>query len=146
MKIDQANDLYCAQVFDPAVPSTTTAGNAGAVIDLQGYKSATILFNYGSWTTTGATFTVELQECPTSGGTYTAVADADLIGTEAGASVAAAATVDDDTCKKLGYIGSQRYIKPVVVANTATGVLGMTAVLGNGIKLPKSTQAASLTA
>ncbi len=145
MRIDQYNDLKVTQVFDPAVPSTTTAGNAGAVVDLQGFKSATIAINYGSWTTTGASFTVTLQESDTSTSGFTDVVDGDLLGTEAGASVVAGATPNDDVCKKLGYKGMKRYIKPIVVANTATGVIGMTAILGNASKAPFSTQSATLT-
>jgi hypothetical protein len=77
-----------------------------------------------------------LTECATTNGTFTAVADADLIGLEANASFTADA--DDALIGKLGYIGEQRYVKASCVsANTTTGALyGIIAVLGDPFVQP----------
>ncbi|MEN9807770.1 MAG: hypothetical protein RL756_2290, partial [Pseudomonadota bacterium] len=65
----------------------------------------------------------------------TSVADADLIGTEALAGVAAGARVDGSTknvVKKLGYKGSKRYVQCGVKSTATAGTLvSVNAVLFN---------------
>jgi len=91
------------------------------VIDGQGAASLTYVIATGSLGDAGAEFTVLLEECDTSGGTYTAVADADLLGTEALASFIQS---DDDKCFKLGYIGKKRYTRLTITpTNNATAAL-----------------------
>lgn len=91
---------------------TTTVGNA---IDMQGYESIEFMLVMGAQT--DGDFSMVLTECATSNGSYTAVDDADLLGTEP------AFTTDTDQNKiaSVGYIGSLRFLKMTVVsANTAT--------------------------
>jgi hypothetical protein len=83
---------------------TTTAGTAVAVA---GYDSVTLVLSSGS----AGVGTVTLQECATSGGTYTDVAAADCIGTNG------LALVQDESVT-LGYIGTLGFVKVSLVTTT----------------------------
>ena len=108
----------------PIAVGTTGTGQTGEAVDLQGADAATIIFGYGAITATAATFTATILEGATTGGSFTSVADADLVGTEAAAGIAAAARVDGSTekvFKSVGYIGTQRYIKARIVSTATAG-------------------------
>lgn len=94
---------------------TTTAGN---IIDLQGFGSVEFVILSG--TLTDGTYTPLIQEGDDSGlSDAAAVADASLLGTEAAAAFAA---TDDDTVKRIGYIGNKRYVRlSIVSASTSSG-------------------------
>lgn len=98
-------------------PAARTASADGSGVDLRGYESATALIDAGAWT--DGTFTFELQESDDDV-TYSAVADADLVGTEP---VIDAAT-EDLVVHELGYIGSKRFVR-VSVTVGGTPVTGM---------------------
>lgn len=107
---------------------TTTDGNA---IDLKGYDSAEVYVVTG--TVTDGDYTLILEESATGsfGGEETAVADTDLVGTEALASFTA--DTDDNKIGRVGYVGSKRYIRPTIVStSTSSGAtLGVLVALGN---------------
>lgn len=108
---------------------TTTTGNA---IDTSGYESVTFIPSIG--TRTDGTYTPLITECDTSGGSYTAVADADLIGTEAAAALNAS-----NTSSRIGYVGHKQFVKfSFVSASTSSGSTGCTciAVLGSARNNP----------
>ena len=117
---DLMNNINVKRVLSPVSVADNTA-QVGQVIDGQGAASLTYVIATGSLGDAGAEFTVLLEECDTSGGTYTAVADADLLGTEALASFIQS---DDDKCFKLGYIGKKRYTRMTITpTNNATAAL-----------------------
>ena len=128
------NNIDVKRVISPVSVSDTTA-QVGQVIDGQGFGSVTYLIATGSIADADATFTVLLEECDTSGGTYTAVADADLLGTEA---LAAFQFDDDNECRKLGYIGTKRYTRMTItpVSNASAAVLAAVCVLGSPFVAP----------
>ncbi|MFK5283096.1 hypothetical protein ACI3PL_26355, partial [Lacticaseibacillus paracasei] len=69
-------------------------------------------------------------------GTLTSVADADLLGTEALASLLAGARVagtGKEVSKRLGYIGTKRYVQlsAVQTGTTSVGCIAATALLFN---------------
>jgi hypothetical protein len=98
---------------------TTTVGNE---IDTAGFESVTFIAQLG--VVTDGTYTPSITECDTSGGTFTAVVDADLIGTEAAAALTATNTVS-----RIGYIGKKRYVKfSFVSTGTSSGVAAASAV------------------
>ncbi len=90
--------------------STTTAGN---VIDTKGYKDAKVIVTMGACT--DGTLTPLVQECDTSGGSYTDVTDDFLLGTEAGAAVSAA-----NTTGTVGVTLTKRYLKVSGVSSAVT--------------------------
>ena len=126
---DLMNEIDIKRAISPVSVSDNTAQTSQAV-DLQGFDSCTFVIAIGSVADADATFAVEVQECDTSGGTYTAVADKDLVGTEA---LAGFQFDDDNECRKIGYVGSKRYVKLVITpsANASAALLSAVAVLGH---------------
>lgn len=110
---DSANNLH----FKPAIAPVAALTNVNTpivstILDTLGYGSATLALVTGTETDANATFVVLLEESNDSGMSgAVAVADIDLIGTE----LLAGFQFDDDIeCRKLGYIGSRRYIRATV--------------------------------
>lgn len=123
------NNIDVKRVISPVSVADTTA-QVGQVIDRQGYGAVTYLIATGSIADADATFTVLLEESDASGSGYAAVADADLLGTEA---LAGFQFDDDNECRKLGYIGNKRYTRLTVtpVANASAALLSAVAVLSS---------------
>lgn len=126
------------KVVDAVSPVSTTGNTAivGLTVDRQGFNSVEFVVTLGTITTAGTTYTVEVQESDTTtSGDFTAVADVDLLGTEAAASF-----VDSEvnTSKKVGYIGIKRYVRVKVTpaGNTGASTFGAVAVLGTPALAP----------
>lgn len=122
--------------FDAAVTFTHAARTAttnGTTVDLQGYQSATVLFNAQAWTDGTHTFSIEHSDASGSG--FAAVAAADLDGT---APVITAAGAQLATYR-VGYLGNKRYIRAVqTVAGASTGaIIGALVIRGQPRKAPK---------
>lgn len=125
---DQADRLNAVVAL---APISVTATNTSSSIDLQGYNSATVFVSCGV-ITGAANFTPSLTECATSGGTYTAVAASDLIGTPTDPLVAGAVA-------KFGYRGNKRFIKVVNTLNSGTSaILSVLVLRGNAEISPVS--------
>lgn len=106
----------------PVAIGTTGVGQAGKIVDRRGYRGVEFLVSYGSVTSTAAVFTLVVKEGDVTG-TMTSIADADLIGTELLAGLAAGARTSDSTklvTKRLGYKGSKRYVQAFKLSSTAT--------------------------
>lgn len=100
------------------------ATKTGAIIDRRDYGGVEFIVSYGSVTTTGSIVTLVLKEGDVTG-TLTSVADADLIGTEALASLLAGARVagtGKEVAKRLGYKGTKRYVQLSAVQTGVTSV------------------------
>lgn len=85
--------------------------------------AACLVIATGAIADVDATFTVILEESDASNmAGAVAVADAQLIGTEA---LAGFQFDDDNECRKLGYIGSSRYIRATItpVGNASAALL-----------------------
>lgn len=129
MNNDLLNNIDVKRVISPVSVADTTA-QVGQVIDGQGFGSVTYLIATGSIADADATFTVLLEESDASGSGFAAVADADLLGTEA---LAGFQFDDDNECRKLGYIGSKRYTRLTItpVNNASAALLSAICVLGS---------------
>lgn len=109
-------------IIPAAARTATTTGNA---VDVSGYESVTICILTG--TCTDGTGTWSLTECATSGGTYTAVAAADYIGTPV---VTDTTATHDNAGFQFGYRGTMQFIKVVcTMAGTTTGQVYAAGVL-----------------
>ncbi|MCS0808682.1 hypothetical protein NX774_12200 [Massilia agilis] len=111
-----------------SVPDNTA--QVGQVIDRQGFDSLTYVIVSGALVDADATFTTLLEEGDQANmSDAAAVADADLIGTEALASFTFA---DDNKCFKLGYKGAKRYTRLTITPanNASAGLISAIAVLG----------------
>ncbi len=127
---DLHNNIHPLRALSPVSVADTTA-QVCQIIDRQGYQSLEYVISTGSIADADATFTVLLEESDDSGMSgANAVADADLLGTEA---LAAFQFDDDNETRKLGYIGKKRYTRMTItpVANASAALLSVVAVLGN---------------
>lgn len=138
MPLDFHKRFNSTAAFHPVVGTAATVD--GVVIDTAGFGAVEFVISYGVHTTTGATFTPVIMESTATGSGFTSAAAGDLLGTEAAAGIAAAASVDTNVCKRVGYRGSKRYCRLSMVMNTATGVVSASAIRGF---LRKSPPAAS---
>ncbi len=130
---DLANVITPKRVLSPVSTDADTA-LVGEIIDKKGFESVTYVIATGSIGDANATFTVLLEEGDAAAmGDATAVADADLLGTEALASFIFS---DDNKCFKLGYIDSKRYTRLTITPSGNSGtpsaaLLSAVAILGN---------------
>jgi len=133
---DLYDNVSVTQVTTPAVATATVTSSA---IDLQGFNSAIVLFDLGASGDTLSSsvyWTLSLTECSTSGGTFTPVVTTD---TSQGINSVTVALGQDQASYKLGYIGSQRYVKAVA---TPTGtmthgvIIGITSLRSNSAYKP----------
>jgi hypothetical protein len=127
---DLFNNINLKRVISPVSVADTTA-LVGQIIDRAGYQSLTYAIATGSIADVDATFTVLLEESDASNmDGAAAVADADLLGTEA---QAAFIFSDDDKCFKLGYKGNKRYTRLTItpVANASAALVAAVAILGH---------------
>lgn len=94
----------------------------GEYVDTLGYEEVMIVVSTG--TVTDGTHTFSLTECATSGGSYTAVAAADITcsntGSGANGVILTTAAAHDNTGVIFFYKGSLRYIKVVCVSATCS--------------------------
>lgn len=118
MKRDLMNNIHPVVAIAPVVVTDGTA-QTSAAIDVRGYKSVTFLIALGTLADADATWSVEVLEgSTTTQASHTAVADTDLIGTEA---LAGFTFADDGETRKIGYKGDADYVSieiDDVTANT----------------------------
>lgn len=109
--------------------NTTTVGN---IIDMQDFDS--MMFQLFVGVLTDGTYTPLIEDGEDSGLSDAApVADAQLLGTEAAAVLTVA-----DTIKKIGYIGSKRFVRVSIVSTGVTtgATVGATADQGHAHNAP----------
>lgn len=107
----------------------------GVGVDLANFNSATVILDLGTFAGTTPTATIQVQESDDNV-TFTAVADAELIG---GVLPATIDTTNDLTVYKRGYNGIKRYLRVAVTAVTGTGPslpASATIVRGHARKYP----------
>jgi hypothetical protein len=133
MKFDLSNRLDVKRAISPVSVADNTA-QVSQVFDVQGYLAVALIIALGSIADADATFTVLLEESDAAGSGFTAVADADLIGTEA---LAGFQFDDDNECRKLGYVGAKRYLRATITpANNASAALLSAVWVGSPENMP----------
>jgi hypothetical protein len=137
---DLHNHFRTKTVITPAEIGAN-ATKTGLVVDRQGYGGVEFIAAYGSVTTTGTIVTLVVKEGDVTG-TLTSVADADLLGTEALASLLAAtpraAGTTKEVTKRVGYRGNKRYVSVDAVQTgvTSVGAVGVFALLHSPYNAP----------
>lgn len=133
MNKDLHNNIRTKTVISPlAIGANAT--KSGLVIDRQGFGGVEFIASYGAVTTTGTVVTLVVKEGDATG-SLTSVANADLLGTEALASLPAAtpraAGTTKEVTKRIGYKGNKRYVTVDAVQTgvTSVGVIGVAAIL-----------------
>jgi len=127
---DMMNNVHPVVAIDPQSPTAATA-IVGNIIDRLGYNSVTFAILLGTLAAAAITGTVLIEEGDDSGlSDAAAVADADLVGTEALAGYTQ--TADGET-RKIGYLGTKRYVRMTVTptSNNASMPIACVALLGN---------------
>lgn len=118
---DLASNLHFKPAFPPVAAVTDNTAQVSTILAVSGFGSAVLAFQTGTLTDADATFVTLLEESDASDMSgATAVADIDMIGTEALASFTFS---DDGECRKLGYIGNKAYIRATLTPAGNTGNL-----------------------
>lgn len=132
----KVRDLHHSVKASPAInPAAAITGNGdtnSAWIDTQGFGSTEFVFQSG--VITDGTFATKLQDADAANQSDVAdVAAAGLLG-----SAPAFAVDDDNKAKRVGYIGTKRYVRAVVTQAGATsgGFLAATCVQGHPWSMP----------
>lgn len=138
MKIstDLQNNVRAKRVIAPiAIGANGTI--SGKVIDRASYGGVEFIASYGAVVTTGTVVTLVVKEGDATGA-LTSVADGDLIGTEALASLPVQATartseVGKNVTKRIAYKGNKRYVTvdAVKTGTTSVGAVSVEAILFN---------------
>jgi len=133
MPIDTKSNFKVTKVIGPLSP-TTTGTMTGTVVDTATYRSNTFIVEAGLQTTTNITVTPVILS-GTATDSLASCAAGELIGTEAAAALSGTAGASGR--KKIGYIGSNRYVRAdLIVTAAATGVYSVTLLQGDPIKGP----------
>lgn len=121
MKFDLMNRLGVKRAISPVSVADNTA-QVSQIFDMQGYSALALIIALGSIADADATFTVLIEEGSAANlSDATAVADVDLIGTEA---LAGFQFDDDNKVRKIGYKGSKRYVRATITpVNNASAAL-----------------------
>lgn len=131
---DLHNNLFGLVCIAPQTVGTTGTGRTGQAIDRRDYMGVEFFIGYGAITATNAVFTVTVKESDSAtAASFTSVADADLLGTEAAAGIAAGtprtAGSNSAMFKRIGYKGSKRYVR-VDVKSTITAATPISVMAG----------------
>lgn len=100
---------------------TTNTTTDGASINTSDFDGG-IVFNFTCTSFSAGTFTPLLEESATGvfGGEETAIADKNLIGTEAGAALTEV-TAEGDVIKSIGIFGTLKFVRSTIVSTGASG-------------------------
>lgn len=139
---DLHNNIDAERVLHPQA-KTTIAVTQGKVIDLRGYEGCEFIISYGSITATDATLTPVVKDGDATG-SLASVADAYLLGTEAGAGIAAGtprtSNSNKNVTKRIGYIGTKRYVSLGISSTvTAATIVSVEAIRFKPSRAPVAT-------
>lgn len=137
-KFDLHNHIHTVPLIAPVAARTDNTAIVSSIIDTLGYGSVELVLVTGTNTDTNATFTVLVEDGDQANlSDAAAVADVELLGTEAQAGFTAAD--DDNKTRKIGYVGNKRYVRVTVtpVGNDSGNIfLAGVAVLGHAVLEP----------
>lgn len=129
---DLMNNVHIVNAIPPIAARTDNTAIVSSIIDVRDYGSAIFALSIGTNTDANATFAVTMDESNDSGMSGSnAVAAGDLTGTYA---LAGFTFADDTETRKIGYVGTKRYIRLTVTpsGNDSGNIfLAAVAVLGH---------------
>ena len=135
--MDLHNNIKVSRAISPVSVADTTA-QVSQILDTANFAANELVIATGSIADADATFTILIEEGDNSAlSDASAVADADLLGTEA---LAAFQFDDDNETRKIGYIGSKRYLRATItpVANASAALLSAVWVQAGARVAPQS--------
>jgi len=127
---DLFNNIDIKPLFFPVAAVTDNTAFVSQIIDRAGAECCVLAFVTGTDADADATFAVTMEHGDNPALSDTAVpAAADLLGTTA---LAGYTFADDNKVRKLGYIGTKRYVRMTVTpsANSGNAFLAGIAILG----------------
>lgn len=127
---DNHNNLLVRRAISPVSVADNTA-QVSQIIDTLGFGSLEFVIATGAIADADATFTVLVEDGDASNLSDAApVVDAQLLGTEA---VAGFQFDDDNEVRKIGYLGSKRYVRLTITpaANASGALLAALALLSH---------------
>lgn len=122
---DLVNNIKVVNAVNSAALTDDSSDDSSesAAIDTAGFESVTVIAQMAAFTSGAGK--ISISECDTSDGSFTAVAESDLI--NAPESMAAAGAVS-----KVGYRGHKQFIKVKIAKDSATSAtVGAVVILGN---------------
>jgi hypothetical protein len=138
---DLHNNIAVKRLISPVAIGTTGTGQTGKVVDTLGFNQVEIIVHYGAVTATNAVFTALIQEGAVTG-TMTTVSAANLLGSANLPVQATARTsgVGKFFVKRVGYIGSQRYVSAKVSSTITAGtIISAEVIMGRPENAPVAT-------
>jgi hypothetical protein len=132
-------DLYSNISIQRAISPVSVSDNTAQVsqiIDRRGYDSLCFAIALGSIADVDATFTVLVEDGDNSAlSDNAAVADVDLNGLESAASFQ---FDSDNLTKKIGYVGTKRYVRLTITpaGNASAALMSAVAILANPQQSP----------
>lgn len=133
---DLANHIHPVRAISPAAATTDNTAYVSSIIDTFGYSSLVFILTIGALADADATFAVTLDH-----GDDAALADAAAVPADklTGTLAQAGFKFDDDNkIRKIGYVGSKRYVRLTITPanNTGNVFLSAVALLGDARHLP----------
>lgn len=135
--MDLHNNIKVSRALSPVSVADTTA-QVSQILDAANFAANELVIATGSIADADATFTILIEEGDNSAlSDASAVADADLLGTEA---LAAFQFDDDNETRKIGYIGSKRYLRATItpVGNASAALLSAVWIQAGARVAPQS--------
>lgn len=128
--MESNNDLFSnisiRRAISPVNAGSGDSAIVSQIINMEGVDAVVFAIATGSLSDANATFAVLIEESDASNmAAATAVADADLLGTEA---LAGFAFGDDDETRKIGYKGTKQYVTCTITPSGNTGDVFVSAV------------------
>ncbi len=122
---DSMNNTHNVPAITPVVVSDNTA-QVSAIIDTRGYDGLTFVFIYGTIVDADCTLAVTMDhgDVPNLSDAAAVPASA-LLGTLA---LAGATFADDTECRKVGYVGSKRYVRVTVTPSANASAIPMACI------------------
>ena len=139
---DLYNNIEVRRGSSPVAAQTDNTAIVSEIIDMRGFKSMVFAILVGANTDADVTFVVLIEDGDDSGlSDAAAVADSQLDPTEA---IASFDFADDDTVRKIGYVGEKRYVRMTITpADNAAGdiFVASIAIMGDADQNPTTAQA-----
>ncbi len=136
---DLANHLHVVPAIAPAAAVADNTALVSSIISIAGYGSLMFAIAIGALADADATFTVLVEHGDEADlSDAAAVPDAQLTGTEAGASFTFA---DDNEVRKIGYVGSKAYVRLTITPanNSGNAFVAAVAILSGARYAPAPT-------
>jgi hypothetical protein len=133
---DFASTIHPVRAISPAAAVADNTALVSQVIDRSGYEGLVFVIATGALADADATFAVLVEHGDAANlSDAAAVPDAFLTGTEAEAGFTFAA---DDKTRKIGYVGSKRYVRLTITPanNSGNAFVAAVALLCGGRFLP----------